>query len=115
MMQSDKLVGQSVELWFLPTDGSVVPSVELTDIQKGDYQEVEGIETRFLDWKPTVAVASVSTFDLDPDLSNLARAGLMPRIGMDTNQIVAFVVWGGFVRQDVSAHEVPHDQILGTC
>jgi hypothetical protein len=62
----------------LPADGSVVPSVELTDVQKGDNQEVECIETRFLDWKPTVAVASVSTFDLDPDLSNLTRGGLMP-------------------------------------
>jgi hypothetical protein len=39
----------------------------------------------------------------------------MPRIGMDTNQIVAFVVGRSFVCQDVSAHEVPHDQILGTC
>ena len=115
MMQSDELVGQSVELWILPADGSVVPSVELTDVQKGDNQEVECIETRFLDWKPTVAVASVSTFDLDPDLSNLTRGGLMPRIGMDTNQIVAFVVGRCFVCQDVSAHEVPHDQILGTC
>ena len=115
MMQSDKLVGQRVELWFLPAYGSVVPSVELTDVQKGDNQEVECIETRFLDWKPTVAVASVSTFDLDPDLSNLARAGLMPRIGMDTNQIVAFVVGRCFVCQDVSAHEIPHDQILGAC
>jgi hypothetical protein len=115
MMQSDELVGQSVELWILPADGSVVPSVELTDVQKGDNQEVECIETRFLDWKPTVAVASVSTFDLDPDLSNLTRAGLMPRIGMDTNQIVAFVVGRCFVCQDVSAHEIPHDQILGAC
>jgi hypothetical protein len=115
MMQSDELVGQSVELWILPADGSVVPSVELTDVQKGDNQEVECIETRFLDGKPTVAVASVSTFDLDPDLSNLARAGLMPRIGMDTNQIVAFVVGRCFVCQDVSAHEIPHDQILGAC
>lgn len=66
MMQSYELVGQRVELWILPAYGSVVPSVELTDVQKGDNQEVECIETRFLDWKPTVAVASVSTFDLDP-------------------------------------------------
>ena len=62
---------------------------------------------RFDKSKSTIAVACVSTFDLDSDLRNLARAWRMPRIRMDTNQIVAFVVWGSFVGQDVSAHQIP--------
>ena len=71
-------------------------------------------QTRLLDREPTVAVRGVAALDLHPDLCHLVRLRLVAWVGVDADDVVAFVVRRGLVRQDVPAHQMAHHQKLGT-
>jgi hypothetical protein len=112
VMLADKAPRQSIELGFLFAGGSIVAVVELANIQEGDDQKVESVQTGFLHGKPSVAVGSIAAFDLDPDLRQLVFACPVAGIGVNADQIIPLVVGGGFVGEDVPPHQVTHHQRL---
>jgi hypothetical protein len=97
-----------------PSRRAIVPSEELPDVQEGHDQEIECIEANRLDWEPSVAIRGVAALDLNPDLGGFTGMGDVRRVGMDADQVIAFVVRRGFVGEDVPPDQVPHDEELGT-
>ena len=88
----DEVPRQRVELRLLLAGSAVVFSEELTNVQEGHDQEVEGIETGFLHRKATVAVGGISAFHLNPNLSHFVAFGLVPGIRVNADQVVSLVV-----------------------
>src|SRR5262245_6239944 len=81
---------------------------KVAHVQKHDYKVVEGLERPALDGEAAVTVRCEAALYLDANLpEHLAR------IGVDTDKVVALVVRGRLVRENVAAHQVAHDQVLG--
>jgi hypothetical protein len=74
---------------------------------------LQGLEARILDRKSSIAITLVSTLHLDANLRFLALAGLVSWVRVNTDEVVALIVWWSLVREDVSPHEMTHDEKLG--
>lgn len=114
MMLFYELWRQRIKLRRSGTTRAIVASVKLADIQKNYYKEIKSVKGLFFDWKTAVAICSITAFDLDTNLCPLIFLWLVPRIWMDTDEIVAFIPFWGFVCKYISPHQMPHHQIFGT-
>lgn len=114
VMSPDEGARQSVELGVASAVTAGAAVKEVADVQEGNNDKVERSEADVFHGECTIAIALISTLYLNPDLSLLAISGLMSWIRVDANQVVAFVIWWGFVGQDVSSHEMAHDEEIRT-
>ena len=80
---------------------------EIANVQIRNDQIVECAEGSCFDWETATVIRSQATFDLN---ANLSRH--LSWIGVNANEIVALVVRGRFVREDVPSHQVPHNEIF---
>jgi hypothetical protein len=62
----------------------------------------------------TDGIRGVAALNLNRDLGEFTGKGNVPRVGVNADQVIAFVVRRGFVCEDVPPHQVPHDEELGT-
>jgi hypothetical protein len=111
-MLANEFSWESEKLRFLRPNRTVVRSFEHSDIEECDDQEIESINTFLLHWESAVAVRGVSTLDLYRDFREFAFLRLIPRLWMNANQIIPFVVSRGFIGQNVSAHKEPTYMVL---
>ena len=76
-MLPDESLGQGVELWLFSTSAAVILAVEVSDIQEGNDQVVEGVQAFLLDREASIAISCIATLHLDPDLSLLIGVWLL--------------------------------------
>lgn len=105
---SNEFIGQRIDLNFSHSGGTVVLPAEFPDVHKDHREEIKSTNRNLFQGKPSVAIRRVATLDLNSNLSDFAIARDMPRIRMNANEIVAFIVRWRFVSKNVSPHQVPH-------
>lgn len=101
VMLLNELTGQGEILGRLPPILVTKLAKEKADVQKHDDQIIKSTECLFFDRKCAITISLITTLHLHPD-----NSGRLLRVRMDANEIVAFIVWRGFVGEDIPPHQL---------
>jgi len=111
----DEVSGKCIELWLSGSARPIVLSKELANVQERHDQEVKCFKAGFFDGKAPVAIGGVPALHLNSHLRQFVLSWPMSWVGVNADQVVAFIVWWGLVGKDVPPHEVAHDEKLRPC
>lgn len=112
MVRFYKIWSERIKLGRFSARCSVIASVELPDIQKHNNKKIEGIQCFFLNWKATIAIGRISALHLNAHLRPLIFFLFVSWLWVDANEVVTLIALRRLVSQNISPHEVSHDEIL---